>query len=518
MVASPAQARPPSILFVDATAADGLTDRTAPACFPDLELDRVVDAVTAGRDEYDLRPFFYHPLDTIDAISYRHEVLRDLEETTFAGQVRGFAAGMRSMRKHLDQASKLRHRLQVRRWFLDAATVYTQTLTTLADELEAAPVKSRGFIALREHLTGYVSSTAFTSLREDAESVGAALASVRYCLAAGVDRIQVSRYEGEADYAAAVLATFARFRHGAVKDYRTRFNEWADMNHVEGGVLDRVALLFPDEFAALDRFCDTHRDFLDRTVADFDRQVQFYLGWLDYLRRLPSAGLSVCYPKLSATSKRVHVQGTFDLALATKLLAEESPVVCNDIALDGPERLLVVTGPNQGGKTTFARTFGQLHYLARLGCPVPGTRAQLFLCDQVFTHFERPENLTDMRGKLEDDLIRIHDIVSSATSRSVVIMNEIFTSTTFRDALFLGREILGRLSTLDALGVCVTFVDELSILNEKTVSAVAEVATDDPTVRTFTINRRPADGRAYAAVLADKYGLTQRRIAERLAQ
>src|SRR5450432_3228228 len=102
------------------------------------------------------------------------------------------------------------------------------------------------------------------------------------------------------------------------------------------------------------------------------------------------------------------------------------------------------------------RTVGQLHYLARLGCAVPGRDTQLFVCDQIFTRFERQEHIGTLTGKLQDELNRLRDALDAATPDSLFILNEMFNSTTAQDALFLSREILGRVSELDALCACVT--------------------------------------------------------------
>jgi hypothetical protein len=486
-----------------------------PSYFRDLNLDQIVTSITLGKEEYDLAPFFYRPLRAVEAIKYRQDVMRDLENQDLLDAISEFAVGMRAVRDHVAQTAKLYYKHQKQAWSLDAIELYCKAVEQLLCALRAALPRSTGLTGFLAYLDAYVASLPFQTLRRDATAIKAALASIRYNLLIGASFVTVSAYRDEADYAAEIQSDFEKFRQGAAAGHAFKFGDFPQMNHIEAGVLERVARLFPETFAELQSFTERNANFMDSTVYRFDREIQFYVAYLAHLRRLNAAALPFCYPTSSTDSKEERVSACFDLALANALLGQKLPVVTNDYYLDGRERIIIVSGPNQGGKTTFARTFGQLHYLAALGCPVPAKSARLFLFDHLFAHFEREEDIRNLRGKLHDDLHRLHETLSAATTDSIIILNEVFNSTSLEDAVFLTSEVLRRIIALDAICVCVTFLDELNSLSKTTVSMASNVMPGDLSRRTFKVTRRPPDGLAYAISVAEKYRLTYAQLGER---
>lgn len=483
----------------------------------DLNLDQILAAMVSGQEERDLIvALFYQGNRDPNTIRYRHEVFKDLEDRVLYEQVQRFARLMQQVRSHLVQKEKMVVHYQRQGWFLDAAALYCEAVSCLNDGLNGGAIKSRGLVMFRAFLADYVASPQFASLVADTERCKQALEHIQYCIRIRGRRVDVSRYDGEVDYSAEVSSIFARFKQGAVKDYRVAYRTWPGMNYVGSQILELVARLFSQEFLALDKYCERHADFLNKTVRRFERELQFYLTYLNCIESVRSAGLSFCYPEVTASHKDILAVDTFDLALARKLTAQGMSVVCNDFRMDGSERIVVVSGPNQGGKTTFARAFGQLHHLASVGYPVPGKVARLFLSDRILAHFEREEDLSRMRGQLEDDIIRVREILQLATSDSIIIMNESFASTTTRDALFLGKKVMEKVIALDLLCVYVTFIDELAALGPSVVSMVSTVVPENPTERTYKVIRAPADGLAYAMAIAEKYHLTYEHLRRRI--
>jgi DNA mismatch repair ATPase MutS len=505
-----------SILF--AKPEDGVRQETAqaPGFFRDLNLDQVVDGITVSKAGYNLKPFFYTPLRDIDTITYRHEVFKDLEEPSLLQSVRSFARSLSEMRECVTTAGKLHYKYQKQCWVLDAVGIYCAGIVNFAQELLPISVKSRGFSGFRNYLQKYAESEPFRSLQLTAQKLNTDLSSIIYTVNVRLGSFTVRKYEGQVDYSAEVEETFEKFKQGAVKDYRVDFQNWQQMNHIEAKIVEYVARLHPETFTKLDEFCEKNADYVDKTIERFDREIQFYIAYLEYCESIERAGLTFCYPEISNRSKEVYNREGFDLALAYQLAVKNAPIVFNDFYLKDPERVYVISGPNQGGKTTFARAFGQIQYLASIGCLVPGRESRVFLFDNILTHFELQENMTNLRGKLQDDVVRIHEILKEATPNSLIIMNEIFTSTTLRDALFLSEKVIQKIIERDGVCVWVTFVDELASFSKQVVSMVSTVLPEDPTVRTFKVLRRPAAGLSYALSLAEKHKLTYEQLKGRI--
>ena len=481
----------------------------------DLRLDQVIDTIAASRAEYEITPFLLTPLTSAEDVRFRQAIFRDVEAPQTLATLEEFADGMRGVRRRLTGLTKLHSRRQQQAWLLEAAAQYCRTIDALTAGLRDADINSAGLRAVRDFTATMTDAPAYGRLRSNTTTVLSVLRSIRYSLTVAANRVVVGRYEGESDYSQRVLDSFERFRQREVTDAISLPTVSTYMNHVDAQVLDRVARLYPDEFAALDQFCDTHHDFVDETLMRFDREINFYLATGEFMHRLRSSGLPICLPDITA-DRTIEAHDIYDVALADKLIRERRKVVLNDLELREGESIIVVTGPNQGGKTTFARSVGQLHYLASLGCPTPGTDVRVGLPDGIYTQFERTEDLRTLSGKLEDELVRLRQMLEHATDDSIVVMNESFGSTSLRDATLLGGTVLRQLIEREIRTVYVTFVDELSRLAPSVVSMVSKVADDDPSARTYKIVRRRADGRAYAASLAEQHGLTADQIKARV--
>ena len=491
-----------------------------PDCFRDLRLGSLFAGLADPRGGADLREFYYTMLDDPAVIRYRQDVLRDLDDpetnaavTAFSRRVfevrrfllqfRGNHPGPRSIKDHpLDQGR-----------LLNSALNYNQAVKDLGEFFSAHAPASEGLRRFAAYLESFTASERFAAFSAAVTEIREAMDAVDYCLTVRGNILRVEKYAGQEDFSAYIQNLFERFRVGDVNDYRHRVLDGPVCEKTEEAILGMVRGLYPDAFKALDRFCEEWFDFDEEPLLDFSREVQFYLRWLRLIDPLRKEGLSFCIPDIREDKTRLSCRGAFDIVLARQI---DERTVTNDFTLDAPERLIVITGPNQGGKTTFTRAVGQIHYIAALGLSVPGKSAELFLCRKILTHYEREEDLSYENGKLRDDLLRLRDLMDAADDRSLVLINEIFASTTAEDALALGKIMMTDLIAKGCLGVIVTFLDELASVGPETVSMMSIVNDTEERERTFKIRRKAPDGLAFAMHIAHRHGLTAEQLKRRL--
>ena len=189
-------------------------------------------------------------------------------------------------------------------------------------------------------------------------------------------------------------------------------------------------------------------------------ELAFYVGCLNLRDLLQERGESTCFPvPLPVDADCLAFTGLKDVSLA---LVTHAVVVGNDTSADGVN-LLMTTGANSGGKSTFLRSLGLAQLMMQCGMFVLAERFSANLCTGVFTHFVREEDASMASGRLDDELSRMSAIVEAASSRSLVLFNESFASTNEREGSEIARQLV---RALLETGMKVCYVTHLYDLAE----------------------------------------------------
>jgi DNA mismatch repair ATPase MutS len=179
-------------------------------------------------------------------------------------------------------------------------------------------------------------------------------------------------------------------------------------------------------------------------------ELAFYVGCVNLRERLARKGEPTCMPSPArADEQQLSFRGLYDVGLA---LSIDRRVVGNDADADGKD-LVIITGPNTGGKSTFLRSVGLAQLMMQCGMFVPAEFFCASLCDGLFTHFKREEDVRMESGKFDEELNRMSDIIDHIAPRSMIFFNESFAATNEREGSEIARQIVnalveGRVRTL----------------------------------------------------------------------
>ncbi len=168
-------------------------------------------------------------------------------------------------------------------------------------------------------------------------------------------------------------------------------------------------------------------------------ELAFYIGCMNLHRQLGRKGATVCFPvPVPPGARKLSCVGLRDACLT---LCMERSVVGNDLNGDG-KQFVVITGANQGGKSTFLRGVGLAQLMMQCGMFVAAESFSADLCRSLFTHYKREEDATMTSGKFDEELNRMRDISDALTPDSLLLFNESFAATNEREGSEIARQIV----------------------------------------------------------------------------
>ncbi|WP_321945131.1 MutS-related protein [Paraburkholderia sp. J10-1] len=183
-------------------------------------------------------------------------------------------------------------------------------------------------------------------------------------------------------------------------------------------------------------------DHIKSFFAMLRAELGLYLGFMNLRNRLAKRGLPVCFPVPFPVEQRRHsFSGLYDISLALRM--EHAPVG-NDVDANGKDAM-VVTGANQGGKSTFLRSIGIAQVLLQAGGIVGASAFEANVATGIFTHYKREEDVTMQSGKFDEELRRMSEVVDHIRPHALFLSNESFASTNEREGSEVGRAIIDAL-------------------------------------------------------------------------
>ncbi|MDN7042010.1 DNA mismatch repair protein MutS [Lactiplantibacillus plantarum] len=490
------------------------------SCFQDLNLNLIFEQIQQDCP-VPIKDIFYQPLTTIEAVQRRQAIFRDLLRP----------AGYQLMAHFVTAAAETAAKIKQDHhdWTADqqAADLLTalyeqhEQLEKLTEALAHFQPQSLGLQKLQADLDTYLQAPATQQLLTMMRTLTSALVQVQFYLTINGRYVRVTTNQLAASNSAEVAT---KLFGPIMTDLSELYRPNASIKTAEAvngdtslqvNIVVQLHKLYPAVFAQLTTFYQQYQQY---TVPGYEQVVtesNWYLAVQRYTQRLARMNqLNFVLPTLVELGAPERIEAGFDLELAYVQAGKQTAVVPNDYVLNPNEQFLIVAGPNQGGKTTYIRMIGQAYYLAALGMPIPGSRATLHLASHVLTHFERQEKATQLTGLLQHDIERLAALYQTVDEHSIVLMNELFSSTTTVDAEKLGQLVLTHLTAKQAHGVYVTFLESLAKLPHMVPMQAQIIA--GTTTRAYKIYRCSETVGTYATSLLNKYQLTTKAIERRL--
>ncbi|MEO1286793.1 MAG: hypothetical protein AAFV93_03425 [Chloroflexota bacterium] len=521
-----------------------------PHLFADLNLRRLVRSIALS-PQYET--YVSNILTTltqdVEVIRYRQAIINDLlNNPTLIEQLHSILEEILALEGYLTQPQWKENVLRQVAWRLSELQRYVDTIDKLTHVLSNAndSLQSDGLKRLSEMLEHVVADETFQHLKTELPTLLPKIRHIR-SVTVGInldlDMRPLSATLLDTHHEPFINETMVTRLLGIGKKEGIKSpNPTHNARYVAGlqdfqiELNDRKSPLMPPLFRDLSELMDdTSRPIVralkkytqihSQMLVSLKMDIAFYLGVIQAIQRVREAGLPMNQPDiLPVDAREMHIEGMYNINLLFQQLnktKDKTEIIGNDVHFGADGRIFILTGPNQGGKTTYTTAVGLVQVMAQAGLPVPATDARVSPVDAIYTHFAKEERPNLEAGRLGEEARRLNEIFESASQHSLVLLNESLASTSATESLFLARDVIRAFRLLGVRAIFATHLHDLAAdsdnMNAETagdsriISVVSQVQTIDDNgkvKRTYQIIPAPPNSKSYAIELAARFGIS----------
>lgn len=413
---------------------------------------------------------------------------------------------------------------------------YANSITEMQTLLKGKEFASEGLQKLSAYIDKIYSDSGFDAMTKDLESLSKGVDTI-HSLTLGVNLdanlqptkvgiLSLNRY----DFAErGLLEQFFDFHRQKVPKSESEPTPFVMFTHQEkyitgypsplmNNLTEIVEEMMPKVTKHLRKELEKYIDISGMALAKLGDELLFYMRCISLEEKLTARGLPCCIPVISDTDTHFHDFYNVKLALCTE---NSEQIVCNDLEFTKDKTVLILTGPNRGGKTILTQAIGLTMLLFQHGTFVPCSSAEIRICDNIFTHFPADENQTVTLGRLGEEAERFSKLWEQATPDSLLLMNESFASTSHSEALYISEDVLKCLCCLGARTCFNTHMHELAEHTEQLLppdavcGAASLIMGKRGSSDAFRIRYEKPNGKSYAHEIAQKYGITYEQLTQK---
>jgi len=508
----------------------------------------------------------------VNVAEYRRQIfgdilrLPDMRKTMLElfGQIQ-FMKDFSAMHKTSDEELGLWHLFHR----LDDLDSYIRTVETMRDCLSDEKIRSAGLISLRNYITELYEDACFAEMKKDIaalkikasdvqsvtlginvnerfEAVSMGLVSVnrKPFKKSGIvsnfadaissrDRIQdTSDWDGDMHYHLIdkenssnvssfieKLGGFTAVRNAPFVDgnIRSTVVKTPDADSMSNSTFYLENIINKMLGSLVKKLRDTLTKYANVAIVNISGVVPefiYYIRCAEFISGLMEKGCVFCEAEPVAEGEAsMEAKGFYNLKLAMNM-ENVSEIVPNDLSFDYRHTVYILTGANRGGKTTITQAAGQLFILAQGGLFVPAGSFRYVPCDCVYTHFPADEDKTMDLGRLGEECVRFREIFSQSTSKSLLLLNETFSTTSFEEGYYIARDSVKALLSKAVRTIYNTHMHKLGEDADELTREISGAGAASLVMRTengkrsFKVALAQPEGSSYAKDIAEKYGVT----------